>query len=217
MSDAENVFGADGPSGEHHIMDPYNARLDRAPASFSEKHSLAINYSYNLPIANREGVSGKMLNGWQLSGITKVSSGAPFPTRSQCCSSNGSSGSVITERPDLLPGKNNNPILGGPDKYFDPSVFVNPTPGFYGNTGRNTLVGPGIVNFDMSLIKNTAIREGMNFQFRAEFFNLFNRANFSTPANQIFDSRGRFRGNAGQITRTDTSSRQIQLALKLVF
>ncbi len=216
MSDAETVFGADGISGEHQVMDPFNVRLDRAPASFSETHSLSINYSYSLPFSVQRPV-GKLVNGWQVSGITKVSSGAPFPARSQCCSGNGSQGSVIIERPNLLPGMSNHPVLGGPDRYFDTGSFANAETGFYGNLGRNTLVGPGLVDFNFSLVKNTALTEKLNLQFRAEFFNLFNRANFSTPQNLVFDSRGRLQGSAGRIRSTDTSSRQIQFALKLVF
>ncbi|MBI4464652.1 MAG: hypothetical protein HY647_08105, partial [Acidobacteria bacterium] len=76
---------------------------------------------------------------------------------------------------------------------------------------------PGLVTFDFSLVKNTAITERANLQFRAEFFNLLNRANFSTPANALFNASGVRLPTAGQITGTSTSSRQLQFALKLVF
>lgn len=216
MSITETVFGADGINTENQVMDPYNPGLDRAPASFSESHNFSVNYSYTLPIT-AQGAAGKILNGWQVSGVTRVSSGAPFTAGALCCSGNGSTGSVIIERPDLLPGKSANPVLGGPDRYFDATVFVPSQRGFYGSVGRDTLIGPGLVNFNFSLLKSTAIRERMNLQFRAEFFNLFNRANFSTPQNQIFDQNGRLQGSAGRIRNTDTSARQIQFALKLVF
>lgn len=217
MSDADAVYGADLVSGgENQVMDPYDPRLDRARASFSEKHVLIVNYSYMLPW-NRSGAKGRVVNGWQIAGVTRLSSGAPFPAESQCCSNNGSTGSTIADRPDLGPGKNNNPILGGPDLYFDPAVFALPTAGFYGNLGRNTMVGPGLVDFDFSLHKNTAITERVGLQFRAELFNIFNHPNFGTPANLIFNSRGVRQPTAGRITTTSNTSRQIQFALKLTF
>ncbi len=216
MSVAETVHGADFVSGEHQVMDPYNLGTDRSPASFDIKHNLVFNYSYTLPF-ERPGTMGKALNGWELSGITTITTGVPFPVMSLCCSGMGSTGSAINERPDLRPGSSNNPVLGGPDMYFDRTAFSLPQQGFYGTLGRNTVVGPGLFNFDFSLIKNTPITEKTNLQFRAEFFNLFNRANFGTPANQIFDARGTVIGNVGRITTTATTSRQIQFALKIVF
>jgi hypothetical protein len=125
-----------------------------------------------------------------------------------------------TERPDLAPGKTNNPVLGTPDQWFDSSAFVLQTAGFYGNLGRNTLIGPNQIGMDVSLSKNTAvpkISEQFQVQFRAEFFNILNRANFSAPSLRVFDSKGLVPGNAGRITETSTASRQIQFGLKLVW
>jgi Carboxypeptidase regulatory-like domain len=91
-----------------------------------------------------------------------------------------------------------------------------------GSLGRNTLIGPGLVNLDSSLLKNNHIKrisDTFNVQFRAEFFNIVNRANFAPPLDNknVFDSSGNPIGNAGLITSTQTSSRQIQLALKLIW
>jgi hypothetical protein len=91
-----------------------------------------------------------------------------------------------------------------------------------GNAGRNSLVGPGLVNFDLSLFKNNPIKrisETFNVQFRVEIFNALNHANFNPPTsnNQIFDGSGALVGGAGNITGTATTSRQIQLALKFVW
>ena len=88
-----------------------------------------------------------------------------------------------------------------------------------GNATRNLLTAPGLVNVDFSVIKNHQITERLNAQFRAETFNLFNRANFNYPsANTLFSgANGTPIGNAGQITTTSNTSRQIQLALKLVW
>jgi len=91
-----------------------------------------------------------------------------------------------------------------------------------GNLGRNTLIGPGLMNLDFSLIKNNFIKrisDAFNAQFRAEFFNVFNRANFAPPLDNrnVFDATGAEIANAGLITSTQTSSRQIQFALKVIW
>ncbi len=216
MTEADSVRGSDFVSGEHQVMDPYDPRVDRAMSGYSLKNNLVFHYGYELPFAQK-GVAGIALNHWRISGITSIASGAPFPVTSDCCSGSGSSGSAIQDRPDLAPGRDNNPILGGPDRYFDVTAFVPAKSGYYGNLGRNTTIGPGLVNFDFSLVKNTAIREGKNLEFRAELFNIFNRANFGTPQFKILDGRGNRIGDAGRITNTATASRQIQLALKFVF
>lgn len=122
---------------------------------------------------------------------------------------------------DLAPGADQSPTRPrNPNQYFDPSSFRFPTPFFAGNLGRNHLIVLGIANVDITFIKSTPIPvlgEAGNLQFRAEFFNLFNRANFGVPAFNLFDQTGRPRSNAGEITDTRTTSRQIQLALRLVF
>jgi hypothetical protein len=90
------------------------------------------------------------------------------------------------------------------------------------NGGRNSLVGPGLVNFDMSLFKNNPIKrisESFNVQFRVEAFNIFNRSNFSPPTdnNTLFDGNGNPVAGAGLIDQTSTTSRQLQLALKIIW
>jgi hypothetical protein len=92
-----------------------------------------------------------------------------------------------------------------------------------GSLGRNTLIGPGLSNLDFSLFKNHRIArlsETFNVQVRLEFFNVLNRTNFAPPdvtRYTIFDSAGRLVGNAGQLTRTNTSSRQIQFGMKIIW
>jgi hypothetical protein len=88
--------------------------------------------------------------------------------------------------------------------------------GFYGNLGRDTLIGPGLATWDLSLLKDTRLRENLNLQFRAEFFNLLDRANFNTPNAVVFTPSG-VSPTAGVITSTSTTSRQIQFGLKLLW
>jgi hypothetical protein len=88
-----------------------------------------------------------------------------------------------------------------------------------GNAGRNVVVGPGLVDFDLSLMKNIPLRENFRLQFRAEFFNILNRANFAPPVDNstLFDETGAPVGGAGSIDQTSTPSREIQFGLKLIW
>jgi hypothetical protein len=91
-----------------------------------------------------------------------------------------------------------------------------------GNLGRNTLIGPGLANFDFSVFKNNYIKrvsDSFNIQFRAEFFNILNHTNFAPPLENrnVFDSGGHPIANAGLITSTQTPSRQIQFAVKVIW
>jgi hypothetical protein len=121
-----------------------------------------------------------------------------------------------TQRPDLASGASSNPVLGGPDQYFDPTAFVLPPAGTLGNLGRNTIIGPGLAVVDASLIRNFRLGQTRSFQFRLEAFNLFNRANFALPSRDIFSASGRL-GSAGRIIATTTTARQVQLGLKFLF
>jgi hypothetical protein len=108
-------------------------------------------------------------------------------------------------------------VLGGPDRYFDPSAFELAPAGFYGNAGRNTLRGPGFANVDLGVVKVIPVTERVKVDFRGEFFNLFNRANFGLPEGNIFSTNGTVRGAAGRIRDTTTTSRQVQFGLKVLF
>jgi hypothetical protein len=115
-----------------------------------------------------------------------------------------------------------NPAFSGPvvlqkqTQWFNPNAFVLPTAGTYGNLGRGTYSGPGLSTVDFSLLKNTAVNERLNAQFRAEFFNIFNHTNLGTP-NAITFAGTAYSGSAGLITATATTSRQIQFGLKLIW
>jgi hypothetical protein len=102
------------------------------------------------------------------------------------------------------------------DQWYNPKAFSLPTAGTWGNVGRGVLDGPGLAEFDFSVFKTTPITETTRVLFRAEFFNITNRANFGLPNPNIF-SGGTIGASAGKITSTTTSSRQIQFGLKLMF
>jgi len=109
-------------------------------------------------------------------------------------------------------------ILGGPSRYFNPHAFIQPLLGTYGNAGRNILQGPGLAETNVSVAKKFSLSERLNLQFRSEFFNVFNHTNFNTPNPVVYaSSTGGPSPTAGVITSTSTTSRQIQLGLKLLW
>jgi hypothetical protein len=220
-------FDSAGATSSGITNSPFDHKLDRGLASFDVRHHFTLNATFELPFGSGkplgnslQGVVGKLISGWKLSPIVRLSSG--FPVNMILGNNQSRSGATqnLHEHPDLASGRSNNPVQDdgrNPNQYFDPTAFELQPPGFYGNVARNTLIGPGIATFDLSLAKDTALAgEDLKLQFRAEFFNVFNRANFGRPAGTIF-SNGRRIGNAGRITDTLTTSRQIQFALKLIF
>jgi hypothetical protein len=116
-------------------------------------------------------------------------------------------------------------VVGTPNQWFNANALIGPPSGsgFYGNLGRDTLIGPGLVTWDFSALKNTKLTERIDLQFRAEFFNLLNRANFNTPNLIAFTpgsaatAAGVISPTAGAVTSTSTTSRQIQFGLKLLW
>jgi hypothetical protein len=112
---------------------------------------------------------------------------------------------------------------GNANHYIKTQCLAFPNPANRrGNLGRNTLIGPGRSKFDASIFKNNTVHwftENVNVQFRAEIFNLFNRANFSSPTANltVFDQAGIPVSSAGLVTTTQTTSRQIQFAVKLIW
>jgi hypothetical protein len=191
---------------------PFNLRADRGLANFDVRNVAAVNGSYDLPFGR-----GKRYGGWSLNSILTMQGGFPFtPQLSYNPSRNGDTRNPV--RPFVNPAFSGPVILGSPNKWFNPAAFLAPpnNSGFYGNLGRDTLGGPGLATMDLSLRKDTRLRENLTLQFRAEAFNVLNRANFNTPNAVVFTPTG-VSPTAGIITSTATSSRQIQLGLKLLW
>jgi hypothetical protein len=199
-----------------------NPKGDRGLSALNVKHNLVINGVYLIPSPVKPGLLAHFVDGWQLSNIFTVSSGTPFSANVSGRNAPDLSSDVGRQRPDLVAGRNSsNIVTGNPNQYFDPTAFFLPPAGYYGNAGRNVMTGPGFVNFDLSLFKSTplSVREGARLEFRAEMFNLFNRANFGIPSSlQVLNGSTRaYIGGAGKITSTVGSSRQLQFGLKLIF
>jgi hypothetical protein len=158
-----------------------------------------------------------LTKGWTLNTVVTVQSGFPFtPQLSYNPSNTGDTRNPV--RPFVNPAFTGNPIEGNPNQWFNPAAFLAPpnSSGFFGNLGRDTLTGPGVATWDMSAMKTIPLRERMNLQFRAEFFNFLNHPNFNMPAAVTFTPTG-VSPTAGLITSTSTTSRQIQFGLKLLW
>jgi hypothetical protein len=217
-----SLTGAQASNQAQMLMDRSNLRRDWGPAAFDVRHQSAISFHYDLPFgpgqpwlqANRGAVS-KIVGGWQLNSITTLLSGFPFtPLIGANRSGNGDTRNP--DRPDFNPAYTGDIIKGNPNQWYDPNAFVLPTVGTFGNVGRSALRGPGLATVDLSVNKDTRIHERFNLQFRAEFFNLLNRANFGVPNTTVFSGTA-FAASAGLITATTTTSRQVQGSLKLIF
>jgi hypothetical protein len=170
-----------------------------------------VNATYALPFHN------PFAGGWTLNSILTLQGGFPFtPQLSYNPSNNGDTRNPV--RPFVNPAFTGPVILGNPNQWFNHGAFLAPpaASGFYGNLGRDTLPGPGLATWDFSAMKNIPIHERLALQFRAEFFNLLNRANFNTPNAVTFTPTGTS-PTAGVITSTSTTSRQIQFGLKLLW
>ncbi len=206
------------------VMFPLNPRLDWGLSPFDARHLAAINGTYELPFGTGKAfLNGgstwerKLVSGWMLGGIETLQAGFPFtPQLGFNPTNNGDTRNPI--RPSWNPAFHGNLIEGGPSQYFNPAAFMVPSNGTYGNVGRDVLIGPGLASLDLSLMKNTSLSERVSLQFRAEFFNILNRANFNTPNAVVFSSATASpSATAGVINSTSTSSRQIQFGLKLIW
>jgi hypothetical protein len=203
---------------------PFNLASDRGLGNFDVRNTGVISASYALPfgagkrfLSAASGAAKFFASGWTANSIVTLQGGFPFtPQLSYNPSNNGDTRNPV--RPFVNPAFSGPVILGNPNQWFNPSAFLAPpaNSGFYGNLGRDTLPGPGLATWDLSFLKDTHITEKLNLQFRAEFFNLLNRANFNTPNAVVFTPTG-VSPTAGVITSTATTSRQIQFALKLLW
>jgi Carboxypeptidase regulatory-like domain/TonB dependent receptor-like, beta-barrel len=224
-------------------QDSFNLRAERGLSSFDARHRFVLSHLYELPIGpgkrwlSGPGIAGKILGSWTIGGIWTMQSGRPFTVNRAVNQSNtGTFTLAPTDRPDQIADPSvagpvpNNPdptchalasqggrapdVIDAVSDWFNPCAFA-AAPGRFGSAGRNSLIGPTFKNVDISLAKNTSLREGRELQARFEVFNVFNHPNFDVPK-RVFDSP-RF----GQLTSANAYGnrppRQIQIALKLVF
>ena len=200
-------------------------QLQRGVSDFDIAHRFVLSYSWNIPTPDSfSGATHALLAGWELGGILTAQSGAPFTVTLQTDQARTGDSRVRStsggQRPDFNPANGctvNAVNPGNPSNYIRTECFSFPALGTLGNLGRNTLRGPGLHEFDAALFKNWPwAGDRRRAQFRIEAFNLFNTPNFQVPKTKIFDGSGRVISTASQLTSpTQTSERQVQLAIKL--
>jgi outer membrane receptor protein involved in Fe transport len=217
-------------------------RQQYGPSNFNRPHRLVINYSWDVPFAPKGGIAGKVLDGWNVSGVTTIQAGLPLTlidqrggtaytatttgyengySRAQMCA--GKTYENIPTSGDLKSRLGGN--SGGPG-FFNTSAFCAPrvigddgVATDFGNAGVGILSGPGQFNFDFAALKNFKPSERTSLQFRAEFFNLFNHAQFSNPSSTSGVAALINVGSptSGFISSTSVNPRIVQFGLKLIF
>ncbi len=152
-----------------------------------------------------------IVGGWQLNGIWSIQTGYWFTAFGVNDSCNCNDGNANSLRPDAVPGQDPNSGPKTASQWFNLSAFnINVPNGRHGNAGRNNILGPAFDNLDLGLHKEFSIWERMRVQLRGDFFDIFNHPNFDAPVtNYGSDAVGRI--------QTSRTSREIQLALKLIF
>ena len=224
----------DQASSFEDILNPFNARRTRSLSLFDARHRFVVSYVYELPIPKYSGFTGKVLNGWAVSGITQIQAG--FPIHLQSFDDNELTSSIdfaSAGEPDLIarfhkidPRSNTNNYAfdqnsftsnasdpsqpacssGATFNCYQPSLF-----GRYGTAPRTICCGPGINNTDMSLQKSTSINERMRVEFRWDVFNIANHTKFFNPDGNVTDG-----SDFGRVKRAG-DPRLMQFALKLYF
>ncbi|MBI2822211.1 MAG: TonB-dependent receptor, partial [Acidobacteria bacterium] len=217
----------DGGTPNGAVMFPDDISIDKGLSAFDVRNRLVINGTWDLPFGSGRAVGAgwsgpvqQILGGWTINGILTASDGGHANLLLPFNWSRNQQTTDVSDRPNLVSGGNNNPVLSDgrePERYFDPFQFELGPTGYLGTLGRNTLENPGVLALDLSLVKRFNFNEQRSLQFRAEMFNIANRANFGTPTTATFISPTLRNPTAGRITRTITTSRQIQFALKFYF
>jgi hypothetical protein len=224
LDDGDSLNATTAGNAPGLVANPFNIAADYGLATYDVRNIGVINAIYALPFgrgqtlaSGLQGWSNALVSGWSVTSIVTLQAGFPFtPQLSYNPSNNGDTRNPV--RPFVNPDFTGSAVLGKPNQWFNPNAFLQPPPnsGFYGDLGRDTLIGPGLATWDFSVMKETPIHERLTLQFRAEIFNLLNRANFSTPNLIVFTPSG-VSGTAGAISSTSTTSRQVQFGLKLIW
>jgi hypothetical protein len=203
----------DNGSGYGEQVNPLDESI-RSLSSFDIRHNFVVSYDLELPFDRLHGPS-RLVKGWRLSGITRFSTGLPVTMietddRSLLGTSGAGAISLPVDTPNYTAGdlQFNDPRSGQP--YFNTALFSPEDLGTLGNSRRRFFSGPGLNNWDIALLKDTYIKEGVNLQFRWEAFNAFNHAQFQLPDGNINSSSFGFVTNANP-------PRIMQLSLKLLF
>lgn len=210
---------ASGSGGAADSGVPQNNRdleAEWGPSVFDVPQRFVFSAIYELPfgpgrrlLSDVDGITGKLLQGWQVNGIVTFQGGQPF---TPVLGIDNSNTGQFQDRPDVV----GDPYAPGPacpetrtaNCWVNPAAFALPAPFTFGNAGRNSLRGPGFKNIDLSFVKNAGT--GRQLQFRVEFFNLLNWINYDNP------NRTALTPNFGRIFSAGPP-RQVQLGARFIF
>ena len=224
LDDGDSLNATTAGNAPGLVSNPYDVKADWGPATYDVRNLGVISVVYGLPFGNGKPFASGLgrfgngaVSGWSVNSLVVLQAGFPFtPQLSYNPSNNGDTRNPV--RPFVNPNFQGSAILGKPSQWFNPNAFLQPpaNSGFFGNLGRDTLVGPGLATWDFSAVKDTSLHERLSLQFRAEIFNLLNRANFNTPNLIVFTPTG-VSGTAGAISSTSTTARQVQFGVKVLW
>lgn len=185
---------------------------DRGPTDYDIRHTFTGNSVYQLPFARN-----RWFGGWDLSGVFTARTGSPFSVTVNRSSNAVPTGQTQAQRANFIGGDAYLPSPG-PNGWLNRAAFAIPANGTFGNSGRNRFRAPGIWQADLALAKRFRFTESVNLDFRTEAFNLFNRAQYGVPVNNISVSTfGRILQTANDGATGTGTSRQIQFMLRLNF
>jgi outer membrane receptor protein involved in Fe transport len=201
------------------VPNPFNFQTQWGPSDTYNRHIASISWLWDLPkVTGSNPALRTVANGWESTGLIAVNSGFPIDVMT-------GEDNALSGTPDQRPDQVGSPYLASGrskgdwlQQEYNYQAYANPVPGpgpndigVYGNVGRNSLIGPGAFTTNMGIFKTFLVREDVRLQFRSEFFNLFNRANFNNPNGVLASGVNMFTiGSA-------SPSRQIQFALKVLF
>ena len=203
---------------------PLDPKLDWGPAATDVRNAASFNGSYDLPLGTKRRYLNHistpvrlLVSGWTASAIVTAQSGFPFsPQLGYNPTGNGDTRNPV--RPNWNPNFSGRLYSKTVHQYFNPAAFLPPAAGTYGNVSRDALIGPGLSEVDFSATRNVHFTERLGLQFRAEFFNVLNHTNLTTPNEVVYTSASSgISPTAGLVTATSTTSRQIQFGAKLQF
>ncbi len=199
------------------FLDDWNFNRTHGPSSFDQTHMLTVNHVYMLPfgkgqpLLNKGGVAAAVLGNWQLSGVLRLMSGTPFTPTAPVTTCNCAAVSTIYA--DVVGGGPVYPHGVGPGTpWVSPSAFAIPQTNTFGNAGRDILRGPGLANYDASLVRKFTLKERVNMEFRFDANNALNTPHFANPSALIGAA------TFGIITASGyNGNRVVQTALRLTF
>jgi Carboxypeptidase regulatory-like domain/TonB dependent receptor-like, beta-barrel len=220
---ADEGFGAGDTTN---IQNVSCIRCDYSSSDIDIRQSLSINSVYELPFGpgkkflSTGGAAGKVLGGWQLSGIVSAASGRPIDIEIDRKASALPDGNKKAQRPDLVSDMSISPSGQNINNWFNIAAFATPAKDTWGNLGRNAGRGPGYYEIDTALQKEIPLTERLKLEFRAEAFNLLNHPIYGDPDSDVSDGAGEFGVITSQLNSGATgigSSRRLQFMLRMEF